>query len=104
MDKFEDFLNSDEIKNYRESYNDSYIDFNKIFSINELEIIFNSIDKTDFTHMGVSRWFDLNSILEQITNTKKLHTKAILSKMTHSVVHETWPPCNKYYYHYIFSD
>jgi hypothetical protein len=97
MDNFEDFLNSEEMKQYK----DSHLDFEKLFSIQELEIIFNSIDKTDYSHMGIGRWFDLHVILDQIYKNKLLHTNVILSKMIHNVIHETWPPHNKYYYHYI---
>jgi hypothetical protein len=104
MDTFDDFINSNEIKEYNNElkYFDTTID--TVFSINELRIIFNAIDKTDYTHMALPRWFELQSILEQITKTKILHSNAVLSKMTLRVIHETWPPQNRYIYHYDYQN
>jgi len=100
MDKFEDFINSNEIIEYKESNED----FDKMFSEDELQIIFNVMDKTDYTQMGTDRWLDLKAILDQIYKNKIVHKNAVLCKMTLSCTHETWPPQNKYYYYYNFSE
>ena len=99
MDKFEDFINSDDIKEYKSNNKE----FDSLFSVDELQIIFNVMDKTDYTQMARDRWLDLKSILNQILETKLVHKNASLTKMTLSRIHETWPPQNKYIYNYDFS-
>jgi hypothetical protein len=98
MDKFEDFINSDDIIEYKSNNKE----FDTLFSVDELQIIFNAIDKTDFSQMAVPRWLDLKPILDQIVKTKDVHANASLTKLTLSCIHETWPPQNKYYYYYNF--
>lgn len=100
MDKFEDFINCDQIIKYKKKIRN----FDEMFSIDELQIIFNAMDKTDYSQMGRNRWLDLESLLNLILKTKNVHNLAILTKLTLSGARETFPPQNIYNFDYNFSE
>jgi hypothetical protein len=96
MDTFEDFLKSDELKELKIKYSD----FDKNISYDEINIIFQGIDKTDFTYCGVSRWRDLDEIISIVYNSKENDSSKKLKKVLLVRQIELWPPIN--YYHYEF--
>ena len=96
MESFNDFLNSEQI-NYHKN---NIYDFNILISESELEVIFNCIDKTDYSVMAQPRWLDLDNIIDKIINVKRKHMNMILTKISIKNIHETFPPINDYIYSY----
>ena len=96
METFQDFLNSQELLEIKEKY----LDFDKFIGLNELEIIFKGIDKTDFSSLGVARWKDLEEIINNIYNNKSLNKNNILKRVYLFQQLELWPPINYYRYEF----
>lgn len=96
METFEDFLNSEELSKLKEKYSD----FDNYISQDELEMIFQGMDRTDFTQAGVSRWRDLDKIVHTVFSKKKYSPNYKLKKIVLVEQQEIWPPIN--YYHYDF--
>ena len=91
---FDEFLNSEDLELYK---NNNLENFTKYVTPRDLEIIFETIDKTDYTYMGVSRWLNLDNILDKLINKKINNPNLELSKLSIILIHETFPPQIKYY-------
>jgi hypothetical protein len=96
MESFNEFLNSEQIIYHKNNISD----FNILFSNSELEVIYNNIDKTDYSVMARPRWLDLNDILDKIINVKRKHQYMTLNKISIKTIHETFPPINDYVFYY----
>ncbi len=96
MDQFYDFINSDDMIAMKNKYSE----FDKFFNMAELEIIFEGIEKTDFTYCCENRWRDLEMIIDNIIERKKKYKDCKLKKIVLASCHEKWPPVNNYVYHY----
>jgi hypothetical protein len=95
METFQDFLNSDEILEVKKKY----LDLDNFIGLNELEIIFKGIDKSDFSSSGVSRWRDLEKIINSVYLNKK-HNNNKLKRIYIYKQLELWPPINYYCYEF----
>ena len=110
MDTFEDFLNSEDMNYLRTKYKDKDknkgkdldldLDLDQLISIGEFQAIFNGIEKTDYTQYGLSRWRDLEQIINDIIERKKEHKICKLKKLFIEYSLETFIPYNKYCYQY----
>jgi hypothetical protein len=96
MDEFYDFIKSDDMNLMKNKHSD----FDKFFSMDELQIIFEGIEKTDFTSCGETRWRDLEMIIDNIIERKKKYKECKIKKLVLASSHERWPPINNYVYHY----
>jgi hypothetical protein len=96
MDKFEDFLNSEDMNYLRNKYND----LDKLFDLEEFQVVFDGIEKTDYRQCGLSRWRDLETIIDNIIKRKKQHKICKLQKVVLGYSQERFPPINNYVYHY----
>ena len=90
---FNQFINSEDLERYKYKNVENY----KIYVTHrDLEIIFETIDKTDYTHMGCDRWINLDNILDSLINKKIENPKLELDKLSIISIHETFPPQIKY--------
>ena len=91
---FNEFINSEDLEIYK---NNNIDNFTKYVTHRDLEIIFDGIDKTDYTYMGVSRWMYLEYILDKLINRKIQNPNLQLTKISIISTHEMFPPHIKYY-------
>ncbi len=89
---FEDFINSEDLEIYK---NKNLENYTKYVTEKDLEKIFETIDKTDYTFMSCDRWIGLEFILDSLIN-KKEDNNLELDKLIISSIHETFPPQIKY--------
>ena len=88
METFVDFLEDPQLKDFISKNKEFY----KYISEIELRMIFDAMDKTDYTCTGVDRWLDLEQILNKIIgNTNTLKSIKLVSQK------ETFPPQNLYH-------
>jgi hypothetical protein len=96
METFNDFLNCEQLITFKKLNNN----FDNLISINELKIIFDNMEKTDYTQTGRDRWLDLNYLLSKIINKKNTeisnNKKITLTNLCIDYVIETFPPRNVY--------
>ena len=90
MDKFEDFLNSEDMDYLRTKYND----LDKFFDLEEFQVVFDGIEKTDYRQYGLTRWRDLETIIDNIIKRKKEHKICTLKKVVLGYSLERFPPIN----------
>jgi hypothetical protein len=95
---FNEFINSEDLELYK---NNNIDNFTKYVTPRDLELIYDGIDKTDYTYMGVSRWMDLEYILDKLINKKINNPNLELNKVKIIQILETFPPQNKYYLAFI---
>ncbi len=91
---FEDFINSEDLEIYK---NKNLENYTKYVTEKDLEKIFETIDKTDYTHMGCDRWLNLDNILNTLINKRIENPNIQLDKLVIASIHETFPPQIKYY-------
>jgi hypothetical protein len=96
MDTFEDFLNSEDMNYLRTKYND----LDKLFCLEEFQVIFNGIETTDYRQCGLTRWRDLETIIDNIIKRKREHSICKLKKVILGYSLDRFPPINNYVYHY----
>jgi hypothetical protein len=86
---FNEFINSEDLELYK---NNNIDNFTKYVTPRDLELIYDGIDKTDYTYMGVSRWMDLEYILDKLIS-KKMNNPRLIKLQGHwYVVDGTVPP------------
>jgi hypothetical protein len=90
---FDEFLNSEDLKIYK---NKNLENYTKYVTDRDLEIIFETIDKTDYTHMGCDRWINLDNILNILINKRIENPNLELNELNIISIHETFPPQIKY--------
>ncbi len=91
---FYEFINSEDLELYKNNNIDNY---KKYVTKRDLEIIFETIDKTDYTYMGVSRWMNLDTILDSLISRRIENPNIEFNKLSIISIHETFPPQIKYY-------
>jgi hypothetical protein len=91
---FEDFINSEDLEIYKNKNLEKYT---KYVTSRDLEIIFETIDKTDYTHMGCDRWLNLDNILNTLINKRIENPNIEFIKLSIISIHEMFPPQIKYY-------
>jgi hypothetical protein len=91
---FNEFINSEDLETYK---NNNFEKYTNYVTDSDLKIIFENIDKTDYTYMGCSRWMNLDNILDTLINKKINNPNIELSKLGIISMHETFPPQIKYY-------
>ncbi len=89
---FNEFITSEQLEIYKNKNLDKY---KKYITPIDLEKIFETIDKTDYTFMSCDRWIGLEFILDSLIN-KKEDNNLELDKLIISSIHETFPPQIKY--------
>ena len=78
----------------------------ELLSQNELVIITNGMDKTDYRSYSdrkygdCPRWFDLERLVKEVSEFKKLYKGYILEKIIKSGKYDTLPPDNFYKFTY----
>ena len=87
MESFSDFIKDPQLQQYISLHANFY----EHISEKDLNIVFNAIDKTDYTCTGANRWLDLEYILDQLMETSK---KVVSIKLVSQ--QETFPPRNLY--------
>ena len=92
MSTFTDFLESEDLINYKINN----VLFNKYITANDLLILHNGIDKTDYTQMGCTRWRDLDIILNKIIDVKRNEPSSILNNVKLVASLGCFPPINRY--------
>ena len=96
MDTFNDFLNSEDMIYIRTKYNV----LDQLLSLEEFQVIFDGIEKTDYRQYGLTRWRDLETIIDNIMKRKRQHKICKLKKIVLGYSLERFPPINNYLYHY----
>jgi hypothetical protein len=89
---FNEFITSEQLEIYKNKNLDKYT---KYIKQTDLEKIFETIDKTDYTFMSCDRWINLEFILDSLIN-KKEDNDLELDKLIITSMHETFPPQIKY--------
>ncbi len=91
---FNEFITSEDLEIYK---NNNIENYTKYVTHNDLELIYDGIDKTDYTQMGMSRWMDLSQILNKSINRKIENPNIELKSVKIIQILESFPPKNKYY-------
>lgn len=91
---FNEFIKSHDLISYINEHKDLYM---KYITHNDLILIFEGMDKTDYTQCGCKRWLNLEYLLNEVINRKKENSSLELKSVKIVKILETFPPQNKYY-------
>jgi hypothetical protein len=91
---FNEFITSEDLEKYKNNNLENYTNY---VTHRDLELIFDGIDKTDYTTMGCLRWKDLSHLLDKLINRKIENPLLKLEKVKIIRILETFPPQNQYY-------